>query len=266
VILRALGTLRRLLARLPRHSLRELAVFGFFVAVSIAMTWPYAIRLRTRLPDVGIDDPLLYTRFTYNVHEFLLGRRAGLFDFDFFFPSLLAGTTNDPALGAAALTFPLRAFTDDYLLMVNLATLASFPLTAHATYVLTRRLTRSRGAGIVAGVAFAFCFFRIAQLDHVNVLQTAWLPYALAAILRYVEASSRRNQIVLALALFAAGAGSHNLALYAAPVVPTFALAALWSVRRGSRWRVALGMIAPASVAAIALIPIYAPYRLAQGA
>ncbi|MEO7111697.1 MAG: hypothetical protein ABI183_14750, partial [Polyangiaceae bacterium] len=204
---------------------REMAIVGLFVAAAVVMTWPLLPEARTHIVDIGVDDTLLYTRYARCFRDWLIGREHGYLSFDMYFPSLLSGATDDAALGIAVQALPLAIFIRDYLFTINLITFASFVMCAHATYLLTRELTvgkgeGSRGAGIVAGLAFAFCFYRMRQLDHPHVLQMQWLPYALFYMHRLAKSPSRKNAVAFALAFFAAMTASFNIAIYSSLVFP----------------------------------------------
>jgi len=241
---------------------RELFVFAAFLVLSILATWPLAAHMRTHIIDYGFDDPLLYMRITRCVHDWFLGRagNGGLFDLDFFFPHPLAVTSTDPALGIAFLTLPLRIFTDDYVFIVNFATLLSFPLAAHGTYLLIKELWPSRPGAFVGGLLFAFCLFRIRHLDHPNVLQMQWLPYSLAFLHRMRFKPSLANTAFLAFFLSAALCASCNIGLYSAPI---YLLAVPWVVFTAPsrhRWLVAARVFSAGLAAAVVAYGVYRNY------
>ena len=229
------------------------------------MTWPLLPQARTHIVDVGVDDTLLYTRYARCFRDWLIGREHGYLSFDMYFPSLLSGATDDAALGIAVQALPLAIFIRDYLFTINLITFASFVMCAHATYLLTRQLTSSRGAGIVAGLAFAFCFYRMRQLEHPHVLQMQWLPYALYFLHRLAEAPSRRNGLLFTLFLFFACTASFNIAIYSAFVFPPIAL---WLILTIDRRRFAfIGWLTIAcAVVGVSLIFVYRPFFMLRDA
>ncbi|MFA6034843.1 MAG: hypothetical protein WC889_18230, partial [Myxococcota bacterium] len=73
-------------------------------------------------------------RILRELYDWFLGTRpGGFFDAGFFFPHPIAFATTDPAFGAGLTALPFLPFTGNYLVMVNLAILLSFPLTAYTT-------------------------------------------------------------------------------------------------------------------------------------
>ena len=54
--------------------------------------------------------------------------------------------------------------------MYNFAFLLSYVLAGSGMYLLAKSLTGSRSAAVLAGVAFAFAPYRVAQAPHLQVL------------------------------------------------------------------------------------------------
>ena len=52
-------------------------------------------------------------------------------------------------------------------------------------FLLGRELTGSTAAGFVAGLAFAFAPYRIANIPHLQVLSSAWMPFVLFGLHRH---------------------------------------------------------------------------------
>ncbi len=244
---------------------REIVVIALFIVAAVVMTWPLLPQARTRIIDVGVDDTLLYTRYARCFRDWLIGREHGYLSFDMYFPSLLSGATDDASLGIAVQALPLAIFIRDYLFTINLITFASFVMCAHATYLLTRQLTSSRGAGMVAGLAFAFCFYRMRQLEHPHVLQMQWLPYALYFLHRLADAPTRKNAIWFTLFLFFACTASFNIAIYSAFVFPPITI---WLVLTAKERRLQLigYLVAACGLVALSLLIIYKPFFILRDA
>ncbi|MGH7329839.1 MAG: hypothetical protein ACREJX_15945, partial [Polyangiaceae bacterium] len=223
------------------------------------MTWPLLSQARTRIIDAGVDDTLLYARYARCFRDWLLGREPGYLSFDMYFPSLLAGATDDAALGISVQALPISLFVRDWLFTVNLVTFLSFVLCAHATYLLTREITASRGAGIVAGLAFAFCFYRMRQLEHPHVMQMQWLPYALTFMHRTATAPTRRNGVLFTVFLIFALTASFNVAIYSTLVFPAVGAWLVLTTRK-NRARFALWMIVACAVAGAVCLLAYRPF------
>lgn len=63
------------------------------------------------------------------------------------------------------------------LLAYNLSVFLSFLLSAFFTYLLVKDITKSRGAGIMSGIFFAFSVYRFIRYSgHLNLVHTEWFP------------------------------------------------------------------------------------------
>jgi hypothetical protein len=65
--------------------------------------------------------------------------------------------------------------------------------------VLARRLTGSAGAGLTAGVVFAFAPYRFEHYMHMELQWTVWTPWAFWALHRVLETARRRDGALVGL-------------------------------------------------------------------
>ena len=81
----------------------------------------------------------------------------------------------------------------------NVLVLATFPLAAAAAYLLARYVLGSHLGAMVAGLAYAFLPFHVAQAaGHPHVAQTQWLPLYLLALWRCLDRPDLRRAVLLA--------------------------------------------------------------------
>jgi hypothetical protein len=144
----------------------------------------------------------------------------------------------------------------------NLLVLSSFPLAAAAAYLLARYVLGSHLGAMVAGLAYAFLPFHVAQATgHPHVAQTQWLPLYFLALWQCVDRPDVRRALLL-LATAAAVVLSNFYGGLIASVLSPVALVAygLVSPRRpGDGWlrRVALTALTLAVAAAAGLLLLY---------
>lgn len=238
----------------------NVGVLAFFTATTVWITWPLAANVSTHTADIGVDDPLLYARLLRHFLAWLSGAHESLFDADYFWPFPKVLATTDASLGILYCALPFLAFTRDLLTLVNLGVLVTFVLTGHATYLVARELSESRSAALFAGTAFAFCLFRLHQLDHLNILQMQWMGYALFGLLRLFQKPTRWGVAGTALALFLHGSAGTNVALYSTFLFAAIAVWMLITTPDAERRKFALHFGAALGIAVVALIPIYLPY------
>ena len=103
---------------------------------------------------------------------------------------------------------------------------SSFIAAAGATYAWVRRLNLSPAAAAVAGFAFAFAPFRLAQRWHINALLAFLLPLTLYFVERALRGPERRARLAGwgAAATFVSltASGEMHVAVYFAPVLVAY--------------------------------------------
>src|SRR6185436_6757511 len=73
------------------------------------------------------------------------------------------------------------------VLVHNLLLLGAIGGSGLAMFALARHLTGSRGAGLLAGIVFAFAPYRFEHIMHMELQWTVWMPLALLALHRALE-------------------------------------------------------------------------------
>lgn len=175
-----------------RARIREaLVVIGGFTALTCLMTYP-VIRFPASVLPNDLGDPLLNAWIlAWDADRFLHGFRD-LWQAPNFFPYPNTLAYSEHLLGIAVLVAPVHWLSGNPVLTYNVAFFLAYVLAGSGMYLLVRSLTGSRGAAVVAGVAFAFVPFRAAHLPHLQVLMSGWMPIALWALHRYYTAGGRR--------------------------------------------------------------------------
>ena len=162
--------------------------------------------------------------------------------------------TDLPGRALARLVGPVAAY--------NVLTLATFPLSAAAAYLLARYVLGSHLAAMVAGLAYAFLPFHVAHAAaHPHVAQTQWLPLYFLALWRCLDRPDLRRVLFL-LAAAAAVALSNFYAGLIAAVLSPVALVAYWLVsprrpRERTLRSVAITSLALAAAGAAGLVLIH---------
>lgn len=156
-----------------------------YAALSVALTWPLAARITAVLPhDLG--DPLLSTTtLWWNAHVMPLTARW--WDGFAFFPASGTIALSDHRLGESLLATPLQWAGASAVTAYNLTLLATFPLCALAAYWLAYTLTERHDAAFLCGLAYGFNPYRMAHLEHLELLAAFGIPAPLAALHLYVR-------------------------------------------------------------------------------
>ncbi|HEY7699173.1 MAG TPA: hypothetical protein VIE88_12200, partial [Vicinamibacteria bacterium] len=132
----------------------------------------------------------------------------------------------------------------------NLVVLWTFPASALATYALARAVGAGVTGSFLAGVAFAFCPYRLARLaGHYDLLGTEWIPLYLLALWKLADSDRFSTSRVLVAGGLAAACG------YTASTYLVF-LAGFTAILLLFRPRLALRAFAASAVSAALLLPM----------
>ncbi len=244
-----------------RAFLREALVFLAFLALTTAMTWPWAKHLRDYCSDTG--DPYLNSWILWWDWHQTFHAPLHLFDGNIYFPYKLSLAFSEHNYGLALPLFPLFALGLRPLTAQGILTLLGFAFSGYGAFRLGRTLTGSTGAAWVTGIAFAFVPYRFGQLPHVNYLFAGWIPILFEALVLFLRERSPRRAKWLGAAFFLNGLTViHWLVL---TLVPLAAVALVLAFRTGierdrAGWKRAA---VPLGIATLALLPFLLPYQRA---
>jgi hypothetical protein len=234
--------------------LRPLRAAFLYAALTVALTYPLAFRLRVM--DAG-DSAFFAWAIGWERHA-LFTDPARLPHGNMFHPLRATLGMDEPVLGTTVLVLPLALFTSDAVLLFNVARLVTFVLSALAAYLLARELGAAEAPSLLAGAAFAFSPVRVDQIAHLSTLGTQWLPLVVLFAVRFFR-SGRAGDALAAGAMFALEAyacGYHGV--IGLLVLPLAFLPLLWG-----NWRRLPLAIAAAALAGLALLPLYRMHRAA---
>jgi hypothetical protein len=157
------------------------------------------------------------------------------FDPSIFYPFGYHVAMTELTLSNIIPALPLTAFFGE-VIAYNLTMLSSFALSGLGMYLLVFHLCGSKMAGLVSGVVFAFCPYRMAQIGggHLPLMGTQWLPLLLLYLDRMI--TRRRGMDAFMAGLFYA-LGALSAWYYAY----MFAMAGiLYVLLRGKPWKESL--------------------------
>src|SRR5262245_37428536 len=153
-------------------------VLLLYVLLTIAMTYPAAFFLRTRVVGGPEDQFQFLWELWYVAHALFDLHKSPFFDPDAFVPfgfSLIRNQDLSP--GTVLLFSPLTHFFGE-VFTYNFLILASFPLTAFGAYLFARELWSNRSAALLAGIIVGFCPYRFAHAGgHLSIVSTQWIPF-----------------------------------------------------------------------------------------
>jgi hypothetical protein len=117
----------------------------------------------------------------------LLDRVPSLFDANKLYPLPNTLAYGEHLFGISLFTLPIYALTRNPVLAYNVVWILCYLLAAGAAHALAWRYTHDHLAAMLAGMASAFCFFRMHHgHGHLNLIWSFWIPLSFIAMDRWV--------------------------------------------------------------------------------
>ena len=243
---------------------------AIYAAAAIAWSWPLLPNITSRIAwDLG--DPMLVAWIMGWVNDSAIALVRGdvarfmqLWDAPIFHPEPLALAYSEHFIPQALMVLPIHAATGNVILSYNVALLATFVLSGTGMFLLTRALTGSTAAALLAGAIFAFTPYRVAQISHLQILSCQWMPLAIYGFRRFVETGASRPLVWGTLAAVAQCLSSGYLLLF---FVPFLAAYVLWEIAARRLWsssRTWAALSASAVASALLITPFLVPYLVVR--
>lgn len=254
------GVARALLPRTPGRAL------AWYIALTLAMTWPLASVVTTRLPNDFGDPVLNCWILAWNIDHFLraLGGQpdalASLWHGNIFHPERYTLGYSELMIAQSLQALPVQAATGNIILSYNLLFLSTFFLSALGMFLLVRALVHDWRVAFVAGLLYGFMPYRVQQASHLQVMTTQWMPFALYG---FHQAIATRRLAPLAggaLALLAQNLSCGYFLLFFSLFVPPFVVAELWHHARLRDLRLWAGFVIAGVAVGAATLPFMQPY------
>ena len=234
--------------------MRSLRALGLYAVLTVALTWPFAANLRVM--DAG-DSAFFAWEIGWTVHA-LKTDPSELPHANIFHPLRYTLGMDEPVLGTTLLVLPLALFTDDAVLLYNVARLFTFLLSALAAYWLVRELGAGEGPALLGGALFAFSPIRTDQVAHLSTLGTQWLPLVLLFTIRFSRLGKTRDALLASLffVLSFLACGYHGV--IAGALLPPMLVVLFWG-----KWRRLPAAALAVALAGVLLLPVYVMHHRA---
>jgi hypothetical protein len=238
---------------------REAAVFGFYLLLAVALTWPLARGLDHAVSDPG--DPLLNAFILdWDLYAFTHAPLK-LFDAPILYPGKYPLAYSENMVGTALLLLPFHLFRVTPIALHNIAMLLGFALSGYGAFVLARMITRSTLPALTAGVLYGFVPFKWDHLSHVQIISSEWLPLLLASLIAYRRQPSKGRAALVAAAFAMNGLTNIYWLLFGGfATVATLIFFAAFDEKRDSQYW--LRLVAALSLASLVLLPFLVPYQI----
>lgn len=231
-----------------------LLAFAAYSALAVLVTFPLILDLSSRVPK-DLEDSLVYpTILWWNAQVMPLTERW--WNGFAFFPSTGMMGFSAHLLGASLIASPLQWLGCSPITAYNLTFLVSFPLCAIAAHALAWTLTKRHDAALVCGLAFGFNPYRVAHIEHLELLMAFGMPAALAALHLYADTRRRRWLVAFAAALTLQALSASYYALFFTVFLGMWMV---WFLRPGA-WREGLAIVAAGGASVVMISPIVLGY------
>jgi len=236
---------------------REAAAIAFFALLSVLATRPLAVHLADQTL-IG-PDPAIYV-WTVNWVSGHLLSPGRLFEGNIYHPTPHSALLSDFAFGTSLLVAPLRPWIGDPLVLYNVGVLLTLTFGAWGFWCVTRWLTRSASAGLLAGTLAAFGPHQLRHVYQLALVNIGWLALMLLALeLTFREPRRLLPAALLGVAFALNALSSGYFAVAGAMLALVYAVVHWRALRARPVW------IACAAAAALALL-LLTPYMRAFGA
>ncbi len=184
-----------------KRSLVHLGVGAMLFALALVFLWPLPLTGGNEI--IGGDgDPLLELwTLCWNDHWFS-GAAPSYFDANICHPEKNSLAFADHLFSQALFFIPLYRLTGNPVLSYNLLLALSLTLSGWGVWFCARSLGLSRPASLAAGILFAFFPYRTAQIKHLHILSTQWLPFCFYFLLSFLRAGRTRWRPLTLFTLF----------------------------------------------------------------
>ena len=226
-----------------------------YFLLTAALTWPLVLHPGSLVPN-DLGDPLLNTWIlAWDARVMPLTDRW--WNAPQFYPAAGTMAFSEHLLGLTIFTTPVILVTGNPLLAYNIAFLLSFVLSGLFAYFLAFTISRRHDCAFLAGLAFAFAPYRMAQLAHVQVLSSYWMPLALAGLHRYFDDHRTRWLVLFAAAWFMQALACGYYLFY---LLVLIGLWLPWFVSGPGTWRSLVRLAVAWGIAALLLAPVLYGY------
>ncbi len=244
--------------------LRRTGVVVLAITLAVVLTYPLAFKLDSvgRI-DSGDGQWSLWC-VTWVAHA-LTSDPANLFNANIFYPHRYTLAYSEANIVPGILGIPAYLITGNPFATHNSVVLLAFIFSFLTAYGLARYLTDSTAAGILCGIAFAYCPFIFARTAHIQLLMTFGIPWAMHMLHRLVDRPTFPRAFALSATLIVQALACAYYGVFAGLSV---ALAVLYYAQTRRLWKngkywFLVGLSAATAVSIVA--PFFVPYQYVQG-
>ena len=216
------------LDRVPRVRAWAAALLAYSL-IAAAYTHPLLRDAATHVAG-NAGDPILNTTVLW-WNAAVLPFTSAWWSPPYFHPAVWVSAFTENLTGLYPIASPLAWLTSNPLTTYNVTLFLCWPLSATAMFVLLGAMIGRRDAAFVGGLAFGFSPYRTAELGHLQMVASFWIPIILLALHAYLTTGRRRWLAIFAACWILQSLANLYMLLFAGVLVAVWL--AYFGLRRG---------------------------------
>jgi len=183
-----------------RKFLTHVLVVASYALLTAVMTWPLVLHFDSAVLGPPGDNLEYVWKMWWFKHALLERRVSPLYDPDIFYPFGYPLALSETTVVHTVMGAPLTALWGETV-AYNAVVYLSFVVSGYGVYLLCRGLACSALASWIAGLAFAYCPYRLAHLGagHLPLMGTGWMALFFLAAEGLIRAPSWRRGLAVGL-------------------------------------------------------------------
>jgi hypothetical protein len=235
---------------------QALAVLCLYLAVAAIYTHPVLQHSHDRIANDPYD-PILNTSILW-WNATTVPFTEAWWSPPHFYPARDVAAFTENLVGVSVLASPIFWLTGNALAAYNVSFFLTWPLSAFTAYLLAFVLTRRHDAAFLAGLSFGFTPYRTAELGHIQMLSSFWIPLCLVALHRFLE-TRRGGWLVLFAGAWILQALANGYFIFFGAVL--VGLWVLYFCSTRDAWRAVPAIAVTCVLANLALVPVMLKYH-----
>lgn len=138
------------------------------------------------------DGRLLAWTVSWDIHK-ILTDPLGIYNANIFYPNTNTLTYSEHFIGGSIPALPVWLITNgNPAASFNFLMILGYTLNAFCAYILVKYLTKSRLSGIIAGIIFGYCSYRVANFGHLQNMLVFYIPLLTYFLFKYIEVKKNK--------------------------------------------------------------------------
>ncbi len=147
------------------------------------------------------DGRLLAWTLSWDDHM-ILTDPVHIFQANIYYPNANTLTYSEHVIGISLIALPAYILSNgNPIIGFNFVMLLSYFLNAYFTYLLVKYFTKRRAAGIIAGIVYGFCSYKVLNFGHLQDMVIFYMPLLLLFLYQYLNSRKIKYLVGIGLCL-----------------------------------------------------------------